>query len=337
MTDRERIINIINRKQVDRVPYSFDFTSVIADKLCEHYGIQNNDLPGFIGDSMLYLWNIGGGGGLIREGVYSDEFGVLWDYSGKHRRIGTWGTILQNPLPDASLDGYTFPKGDKPDRFKFLDQIDLENQDRFVIQSITGLFDICWMLRGEENYFMDMAGDIDFAARLMDKALEFNLGVITQIPDCVDGVRFGEDWGMQTGLMFGARLWRELLKPRLKIMYEATRKKGLRVFIHTCGNITELFPDIIELGVDVVHPIQPEAMDIVFLQREYGKDITMYGGVGTQSTLVHATPAQTVEAAKNLLQIFKSGGFIIGPAGAISTDAKMNNVIALIDFLKGGA
>jgi uroporphyrinogen decarboxylase len=130
----------------------------------------------------------------------------------------------------------------------------------------------------------------------------------------------------------GARLWRRSLKPRLKILYEAIRARGLKLFIHTCGDIAELFPDIIELGVEVVHPIQPEAMDVARLQREYGKDISMYGGIGTQSTLVYGTPGDVAAVARARLETFRDGGYILGPAGAISTDAKIENVIALVDF-----
>jgi uroporphyrinogen decarboxylase len=179
---------------------------------------------------------------------------------------------------------------------------------------------------------MDLAGDDDFAGLLLDKALQYLLEFVSIIPDGVDGVRVGEDWGLQKGLITGAGIWRRHIKPRLKILYESIRSRGLKLFIHTCGDITELFPDIIELGVEVVHPIQPEAMDIAALSREYGGHIAMYGGIGTQSTLVFGDPADVTAEAEARLETFKSGGYILGPAGAISTDAKMENVIALTDF-----
>jgi len=178
-----------------------------------------------------------------------------------------------------------------------------------------------------------MAGSESFAGKLMDKALEFNLGILAQMPDAVDGIRIGEDWGLQKGLITGAPLWRKYLKPRLKIMYEAAKKKNLRVFIHSCGDISELFPDIIELGVEVVNPVQPEAMDIVKLQREYGKYITMYGGLGSQSTLVYGSPVDVIKEVEHRLELFSDGGYILGPAGAIPTDAKIENVVALVDYV----
>jgi uroporphyrinogen decarboxylase len=333
MTSRERINNTIDRKKVDRVPYSFDITGYVINKLKTHYGIDG-DFSAFIGDDLFFGVGHGLPGESLGEGVYKTEFGVVYDYR-TGNNIGDCGVIVSHPLKSASLDGYAFPDGTSPARFANFDGESLKKQDRFVIAGITGLFDMCWYLRGLENFMMDMAGDPSFAGKLMDKALEFNLGILEQMPAAVDGIRVGEDWGLQKGLMFGAPMWRKYLKPRLKIMYEAAKKKNLRVFIHSCGDIAELFPDIIELGVEVANPVQPEAMDIVRLQREYGKDIAMYGGLGSQSTLVYGSPGDVVKEAEHRLGLFSGGGYILGPAGAIPTDAKLENVVALVDFVMG--
>jgi len=331
VNSRERVLSTIGRRPVDRVPYSFDLTSVIAKKLAEHYSFLPEKLHESIGDDLLYLWN---GIAVERSDTsYIDEFGTRWDTSDQSHAIGDWGSILEYPLPEPTLTGYKFPDGGDTRRFSGLDTATLKAQNRFVILSMTGLFDLCWHLRGFENFMMDMASGEAFAGELLDHALEYSLALTAAIPEGVDGVRVGEDWGLQKGLITGAALWRRYLKPRLNILYNAIRARGLKLFIHTCGDNTELFPDIIELGVEVVHPIQPEAMDVVMLQREYGKDISMYGGIGTQSTLVYGTPADVVAEANARLETFRDGGYILGPAGAISTDAKMENVIALTDFV----
>ena len=331
MTSRERINNTIDRKKTDRVAYSFDITSYIVNKLIKYYGIED-DFFRFMGDDLFFGVGYGLPGERISENIYRDEFGVAHDY-GNNRSIGDWGVIVSHPLKEAALDGYTFPDGSDPARFANFDGESLRNQDRFVIVGMTGLFDTGWYLRGFENFMMDMAGDGDFAGKLLDKALEFNLGVLAQMPDAVDGIRVGEDWGLQKGLIFGAPLWRKYLKPRLKIMYESAKKKNLRVFIHSCGDIAELFPDLIEIGVEVVNPVQPEAMDIAKLQKEYGRYITMYGGLGSQSTLVYGSPGDVITEAENRLELFSDGGYILGPAGAIPTDAKIENVVALVDYV----
>jgi len=151
----------------------------------------------------------------------------------------------------------------------------------------------------------------------------------------MDGVRFIEDWGQQKGLMMGGSLWRKLLKPRLKIMYEAARKKGMRIMTHTCGDVTELFPDMIELGIECINDIQPECMDLEFIKREYGKDIVLFGGLGSQSTIPRGTPESVVEEARERLALLGNGGkCIIGPAGAISAETPVENVAALVAFFK---
>ena len=330
MQARERVNRTIDRKTVDRVPYSFDLTSVIVKKLADNYKVAPNHLFEFIKDDLLYVHH-----SLKTEHYESsivDEFGTRRDTSDQTHAIGDWGSILEYPLPEPTLKGYTFPNGGDIGRFRHFDCRALKSQNRFVILSLTGLFDMGWHLRGFENFMMDMAADEIFTNELLDRALQYSLDVVSIIPDCVDGVRVGEDWGLQKGLILGSATWRKYLKPRYKILYEAIRARGLRLFIHTCGDVVELFPDIIELGVEVVHAIQPEAMDIAMLQREYGKDITMYGGIGTQSTLVFGTPKDVEAEARARLKTFREGGYILGPAGAISTDAKLENVIALVDF-----
>jgi len=338
MTPRERINNAIDRKSNDRTPYSLDLTGRIVGMLADHYGIENGDLFSFLRDDLLYVFadeSADTRSGYADANTYEDNFGVVWDRSDKNHEVGDWGAVLKAPISEPSLTGYEFPNGKDPKLFAGLDEAYLKGQSRFVTLPMTGLFDICWHLRGFENFMADMAGEKAFAGELLDNALEYSLDLTAQIPGCVDGVRIGEDWGLQRGLITGPSLWRGLLKPRLRILYEAVRKKGLRLMIHSCGDIAEIFPDIIEIGVEVAHPVQPEAMDIGFLHREYGRDITMYGGLGSQSTLVYGGPEDIIREAESRLSMFKGGGYIIGPAGAVPTDARPETVIALTDFLLG--
>ncbi|MPN22193.1 hypothetical protein SDC9_169576 [bioreactor metagenome] len=135
--------------------------------------------------------------------------------------------------------------------------------------------------------------------------------------------------------MMGAPLWRKYLKPRLKIMYETARKKGMRIMTHTCGDVTEIFPDMIELGIECINDIQPECMDLTFLKREYGKDIVLFGGLGSQSTIPGSTPEEVVREAEERLALLGAGGrCIIGPAGAIPAEAPVENVVSLIEYFK---
>ncbi len=338
MTRKERVRQAIAGIEPDKIPYSFDLTDVIRGKIAGHYGISPWDVQDFIGDCLLYDWagNASDFVPKLQDGdLYDDELGVVWNKSDKTHSVGDWGGIVSHPLKEASLKGYRFPDTKKPKYFHRLDAEALRGSGRYTVLSLTGLFDLGWLLRGFEDLLMDFLTEEAFVCELLDHALEYNLGLIAQAPDCFDGIRFGEDWGQQKGLIMGASLWRKYLKPRLRIMYEAAKKRGFHVLIHTCGDIYEIFPDIIDIGVEVVNPIQPEVMDVEKIKREFGKDIVLYGGMGCQSTLPMGSADDVLAEAKRRIEVLGKGGkYIFGPAGAIPTDAKIENVIALIDFLK---
>lgn len=340
MNYKECVKNVIYRKQTDFIPYSFDLTSVMKDKIASYYGMTSENVHNFIGDSLYYVWRGNSIGFIpkeINENEIQDEFGVIWDTSSKLQNIGDWGGIVSSPLKEVSFQEYRFPDTSKLRWFDNLNEEELKASDRYLIIGMDGIFDIAWHIRGFENLLLDFMDEEHFVNELLDKALEYNLGVIEQVPSYFNGIRFGEDWGQQKGLIMGASLWRKYLKPRLRIMYEAARKRGFNVFIHTCGDIFEIFPDIIEIGVDVVNPIQPEVMDVSLIKRNYGKDLVLYGGMGCQSTLPYGNTQEVINEAKSKLRVLgDSGGYIFGPAGAIPTDVKIENVIALIEFLRNG-
>jgi hypothetical protein len=165
------VYNTLNRQPVDRVPYSFDLTSRVARRLEKHYGVTEGDIMRFIGDDLLY---VGSDAIPLAKGIdqYEDEFRVVWDMSDKSHDIGDWGSILRQPLTEPEWGTYRFPDGANPLRFKNFDVQAMKKQDRFVNMVLTGLFDICWHLRGFENFMMDMAAGEDFADLASPKELE---------------------------------------------------------------------------------------------------------------------------------------------------------------------
>jgi len=116
--------------------------------------------------------------------------------------------------------------------------------------------------------------------------------------------------------MLRADMWRRLYKPYYRRIYAEAKAAGLAVMIHSCGQITELLPDLIELGVEVVHPLQPEAMNVEYCRKEFGRDLTFWGGLGSQSTIPHGTADDNRREARQRLQQFAAGGYILAPSGA---------------------
>jgi len=125
--------------------------------------------------------------------------------------------------------------------------------------------------------------------------------------------------------------WREFIKPRLATLFARVKAEGLFTFLHSCGNVSEIIPDLIEIGLDVLHPIQPEAVDIALLKAEYGDKLAFYGGISTQRTLPHGTPEEVAAAVRQTVDVMsKGGGYILAPGITLQHDVPLENILAFI-------
>jgi uroporphyrinogen decarboxylase len=148
----------------------------------------------------------------------------------------------------------------------------------------------------------------------------------------VDAVLLGSDWGAQRDLLMSPDCFRTMLKPGEKQEYDLIKKYGKQVFIHSCGNILRIMGDLVELGVDCLNPVQSECMDLEFLKKEYGENISFYGGISTQKTLPYGTPAEVCTEARRVIELMsRSGGYLTSPSQEIQTDVSYDNLRALID------
>jgi len=332
MTPRERVLATLEHRQPDCTPYHLTFTAPAREKMKLHYG--DPDFEASLGNCLAILRTrlperkLAG-----RPGVWEDEFGVRWD-----RRVDTdIGTVCNRRVTPETLGRYRFPDPRAPARFeRFLAAL-REKGDRFAVATIAfTLFERAWTLAGIEELLMAMVLDKPFAHRLFDRILEYDLEVVRQaLRFDVDGVRFGDDWGGQRGLLMGPALWREFIKPRVAALYGLVKSQGKRVFIHCCGKVDELFPELIESGVDVFNPFQPEVMDVEQMKRRYGDSLTFFGGISTQKALPYGTVAEVKEEVRRLLdRVGRRGGYIAAPAHDVPKDARPENVAAMIEVLK---
>ena len=336
VTKKERVWAVINGSPPDVTPYYIDLTFHGKRKMADYYGVAPELLNQTLGNDLLFLNYTAPdnfGSEPMEPHRFIDEFGVVWD-SGKSRSIGDWG-LISHPVSDLDFDDYRFPTGRGEGRFNQALTEAERNPGCFNLLQMVGLFDTAWHITGMQDFLMSMASDPDLTEKMLEMALNYNLNIMDGMPDYIDGVRFLEDWGTQRGMMMGLGYWRKYLKAPLKKMYEACKKKGCAVFLHSCGDITDVFPEIIEIGVDVVDPIQPEVMDLGFIKAEYGKDIVLFGGIGSQSTIPLGTPEGVLSECRARWELLSIGGkFIMGPSGAIPTDAPLENIAAIVDFCK---
>lgn len=196
------------------------------------------------------------------------------------------------------------------------------------------LFERLWMLRGFTNMLTDPYLYPDEFVNLRDRVVEFNLHRIhQQLAMGVDGMYFSDDWGSQRGMLMKPDDWRRYFKPAYRIMFQPIRDAGVQVWYHSCGNVTEILDDLIDVGVNVLNPVQPQAMDVDALARQYGGRICFYGGVDVQGTMVHGRPSDVQAEAYHLAEIFGkgNGGYILSTSHSVMPETPLENVIALYE------
>ena len=242
--------------------------------------------------------------------------------------------LLSSPLTEPTLKGFSFPD---PDHISY-DSIITARQkypEYFLVVTGQSIFERSWSLCGFENYFSYIAGNEVFVEELASKLADYSCEATKKLKGLgLDGIRFGDDLGFQSSLMIQPNVWRRIFKKHYKRIYQAAHDAGLTVMIHSCGNITEIIPDMIEIGVQVFHPLQPEAMDVRYCKKEFGKDIAFWGGLGSQSTIPNGTPEDVIREVKDRLELFSDGGYILAPAGSIPTETPVENVVAIINEAK---
>lgn len=269
----------------------------------------------------------------IRPNFWRDGFNVVWNRS-IDKDIGT---VESYQIKERSLKGIHFPNPKDERIYAGLAAFIGKNDQRFRMASVGfALFERSWSLRKMEEILVDMIEAPAWVEELMDAICQYQLAVLDEaLKYDLDGILFGDDWGQQTGLIFSPRLWRKFIKPRLSRMFAKVKETGKAVFLHSCGKIQELFPDLIEIGLDVFNPFQPEVMDVVEIKRRYGKDLCFYGGVSIQKLLPYGTPQQIKKEVNYLIkEIGRDGGYIVAPSHAMPSDIPLENILAFIDAIQ---
>jgi len=329
LTPKERVLAQIHHRETDYIPYTLGFEGDVAERLDAYYGsdawrsrvdnaIRRAPGPNLVVDTTVTPY-------------VTDLYGSLW-------RTDRRPFHLEKPaLETPSLENLRFPDLDalftpewRADALRAIE----ENRDYFVVVGFGfGLFERTWTLRGFDGALMDAAGDPDFYDALVERIAEHQMAVIERLLALpVDGIMFSDDWGYQKGVLLGPERWRRFIKPRLQRMYAQVHAAGKYTLSHCCGSVADILPDIVEIGLDVLESVQPEAMNPYELKRLYGAQITFWGGLGSQSTIPFGTPSEIrAEVRKLCREMGRGGGYILAPAKALQPETPTENAAAVVE------
>lgn len=340
MKPREIVRAQLAHRETETIPYTLPFEDPVGHRLDEHYGNaewRKRLVPFMVGvgavDTDPKQW--------IDEKYVRDGYGGIW-----RQDVRPWH-LEKPPLASPSFDGYVFPSAQSFFRPAWKEEAHTTCKacgDSFLIGNLGwGLFERSWNLRGFENILMDAIAEPDFFEEVLDRLMHLYLAFVDYTADLpVDGILFGDDWGDQRGVILGPERWRRFLKPRWARIYDAVHRHGKVVMSHSCGSVADIIPDLIEIGLDVLESVQPEAagMNPYELKRRWGDKITFWGCLGSQSTIPFGTPESIRnEVATLKREMSRGGGFILAPAKPLQPETPTLNAAAVVEAFvdNGGA
>jgi uroporphyrinogen decarboxylase len=331
---KERVRRSLRREPVDRIPTQVNYTARMGRILAEHFGVPPRELPDRLGNHLLRVDHTHAPR-LSEDGsVAFDWWGAGWDT----RTEGYWHSFA--PLKHSlDLDAYAWPD---PDETGLLDSAaDTIGKcgDRYFIAPNLGmcLFERAWSLRGFDALLMDMIDRPEWVCELLDRISSIQVALARRfVAAGVDAGYFGDDYGAQRSMLFSPRLWRKFMKPRLAAMFAVFLDAGLPVILHSDGDIRAILPDLVEIGLTTLNPVQPEVLDHAWLHREYGSKLSFFGGISTQSVLPAgdsgAVRSATLACARDLAP--EGTGLLLGPSHRMQSDIPPGSVDAMLEAFR---
>ena len=329
---RERVLAALRFEQSDICPYYIWIHEEMLGPLAQHYGVQ--DVKTTVVRDHQVMREILALKEYTTPDTYLDDFGALW-------RQGAVLHVERPALAAPSLRGYIFPDLTSDAHFAGLAEWLDAHWDRFKIVQLGMLFfERTWAMRGMEHIMMDMHENPRFVDELLDGLESLCCAVIDQLVrdygDRVDAIGFSDDMGAQRSMLISPAMWRRFLKPHQARMYSRIRDAGKVVYLHTCGHVEPIVGELVEMGVNMLQPIQPESMDIFALKRNYGRHLCFAGGISTQWTLPFGTPEQVRDETRRCIEVMGAGGgYVVAPAKPILPGVPLANAVALIDSIVG--
>lgn len=349
MTNRENFFGAIRRQGYERAMPDFILCPSLVDQVEARFGTRNyQELFHFpwrdVEDLRLIDHDTEQYRPYFQIPLSEDSFIDLWGVGHERSPNSMHMTRMRYPLENAQsvedILNYPFPDFAHADGSHQRKQVEkLKARDLIALGSMPmTIWECSWYLRGMENLFCDMMTDEEMATCLLDKITELAIIRATSFAKAgVDVLYLGDDIGMQHTLMMSTEVYCKWLKPRLKTVIDAAKaiKPDLLVMYHSCGFIEDFIPHLIEVGVDILNPIQSECMDFREIHAKYGDRISFHGTIGTQTVMPFGTPEQVRQKVQEHLDIAGAkGGLFCAPTHMLEPEVPMENILAYVDAIE---
>ena len=365
MTSRERVLAALRHEETDRAPRLLygeviGYVPAIERLLKEHCGDMSPreffdmDLtgaepnPSKLGTTRFEEWlpeaartaserghafNWAAGS---TDGPPVDEWGVWWRGGGYEHFCH-----IESPLAEVHdlnrIKEFPWPDLEEPYRWEGLaGRVAALHDDGVAVAAYAGaVYEQAWFLRGMVNLLTDMMTQPEVAHYLFDRTAHFQKVCAVEMARAdIDIIMLGDDVAQQQGLLMSIDTWREFLKPRLKATIDAVRavRPDARIFYHSDGRVDDLIPELIEVGIDILNPVQPDCMDPAAVKARYGDRLSFWGTISVQHTMPFGTPdAVKAEVRERIRTVGRGGGLILAPAHVLEPEVPWQNIAALFE------
>ena len=338
MNSKQRVQAALKRQPTDRVPIFMWFHPSTVERLTRLLDIPSSALSEVMGNDVRQAWV---NNNYAMEGIthkkdgegHTDYWGIHWVKQFFFNQIASY------PLFNASSDellGYEFPYSHIEDLLQAMEPIMADSREYFIGCDVSPCaFEMYWRLRGMENTLLDMATDTGVARQMLARCVDFSIALaekaIQRFP--LDWLWTGDDVASQQAMMMSPKTWRSLIKPELARIFTVGKQHHLWVAYHCCGALRPIIPDLIEIGLDVLNPVQGNCpgMDPLELKREFGQQITFMGGLDTQNLLLYGTVDQVRQETERLIvgMTQGGGGYILAASHTIPPETPDENIFAM--------
>ena len=357
VTPRQRVGAALAHVEPDRCPFQATFTPEFAVRLRRELGLgiehghnphgggNTYELELAIGEDVL-LTSVGWANCYYQDDAhdYVDEWGVGWHVARYTTPfgVGHYTEPKGHPLADdAALSSYRAPDPCRDALYADAADAIARFGGEYYIAGVvvTTIFEAAWALRGLERLMMDFVQAPETADEVLEIPFRYHLAAAERLVRLgVDMIWLGDDIGQQTGMLISPRHWRRFLKPRMAELISTLKgiNPALKIAYHTDGAVEAVIPELIEIGIDVLNPIQPAAMDPAQLKREYGRELCFWGSMDEQRTLPFGAPDDVRhEARERIATLGAGGGLILGPTHHVQLDTPLENFWAMVEETSG--